>query len=244
MSKTTLACLVLASSLLGCADRVITMAAPPPVAPTPGGMTVSGSATFEVSPDCADVTLTIDVLAAAPGIATSNALLKQNAITSALTKAGVQANDLKLSVVTLGPVYEYIANRNVMKGYRASITITATTKKFDLIAAILDAGSSNGATSISTAFRRSDIAELKKKVRTMALTAAKEKAKQTADALEIRIGRVTSVGENQGGYMWSNAYFPSNAVATDAAVTGGMTLGGALQPLSLDVTVTYELAPS
>ena len=60
MSKSPLACLVLASSLFGCADRVITMPAPAPVTPTPGGMTVSGSATLEVSPDCADVTMTIE----------------------------------------------------------------------------------------------------------------------------------------------------------------------------------------
>ena len=40
--------------------------------------------------------------------------------------------------------------------------------------------------------------------------------------------------------MWSNAYFPqANAAMTQAAPE---SLGGALQPLTLDVTIGYELA--
>ena len=37
--------------------------------------------------------------------------------------------------------------------------------------------------------------------------------------------------------MWSNEYFP-NAMAAQATPA---TLGGALQPLTLDVTIGYEL---
>ena len=69
------------------------------------------------------------------------------------------------------------------------------------------------------------------------LTAAKEKAAQTADTLGIKLGRIVSVAENAGGQMWSNEYFP-NAMASQAAPA---TLGGALQPLTLDVTIGYEL---
>ncbi len=246
MLKRTLASVVLATSLFACSDRIITVPAPTSVtAPNPGGMTVTGTATLEVSPDCADITMTIDVEGARPGIATTGAQAKQQAIVDALKKLGVEASDVKLSTLTMNPVYEWIKDRNVFKGYRAAITITATTKQFDKIGPIMEAGSANGATAMTTGFRRSDLSELKKKVRTMALTAAKDKAKQTAEALDIELGRVMNVVENAGGMMWSAAYFPqvANAMESNAGPrTVADALGGALQPLTLDVTIVYELA--
>ncbi len=245
MLKRTLASLVLASSLFACSDRVIAIPAPTSVAaPVPGGMTVTGTATLEVSPDCADITMTIDVDGTRPGLATTGAQGKQQAIVDALKKLGLEASDIKLSTLSLNPVYEWITNKNVFKGYHAAITITATTKQFDKIGPIMEAGSQNGATAMTTQFRRSDLSELKKKVRAMALTAAKDKAQQTATALDIKLGRVVNVAENAGGMMWSNAYFPqvANAMEATAPRTVADALGGALQPLTLDVTIVYELA--
>lgn len=246
MLKRTLASLFLASSLFACSDRIITVPAPTGIsAPTPGGMTVTGTATLEVSPDCADITMTIDVDGARPGVATTAAQTKQQAIVDALKKLGVEASDIKLSTLTMNPIYEWVKDRNVFKGYRAAITITATTKQFDKIGPIMEAGSENGATSMTTGFRRSDLSELKKKVRTMALTAAKDKANQTATALDIKLGRVVNVAENAGGMMWSAAYFPkvANMMESNAGPRSvADALGGALQPLTLDVTIVYELA--
>lgn len=246
MLKRTLASIVLASSLFACSDRVIAIPAPTSVtAPAPGGMTVTGTATLEVSPDCADITMTIDVDGMRPGVATTGAQSKQQAIVDALKKLGLEASDIKLSTVSLNPKYEWVGNRNVFKGYHAAITITATTKQFDKIGPIMEAGSENGATAMTTQFRRSDISELKKKVRMMALAAAKDKAQTTASALDIKLGHVVNVAENAGGMMWSSAYFPqvANAMEANAAPrTVADALGGALQPLTLDVTIVYELA--
>jgi uncharacterized protein YggE len=108
---------------------------------------------------------------------------------------------------------------------------------------MMDSAAAAGATSMSTAFRRSDLPELKKKVRDMALAAAKAKAEQTANTLGIKLGRITMVAENQGGYMWSSQYFPSNASAS-MDVSSAVALGGSLQPLTLDISISYELAKS
>jgi uncharacterized protein YggE len=101
---------------------------------------------------------------------------------------------------------------------------------------------SSGATSISNAFRRSDLPELKKKVRDMALAAAKDKATQTAKALGIELGRIVSVAENPGGMMWHRTYFPQVANAMETRDNSAVVLGGSLQPLTLDVTIGFELA--
>ena len=50
--------------------------------------------------------------------------------------------------------------------------------------------------------------------------------------------------ENQGGYMWSAAYFPVANAATFRDNSTAVALGGAMQPLTLDVTIGFELAKS
>jgi hypothetical protein len=166
---------------------------------------VNGTATLEVSPDCADLTMTLSADGARPGVATKSVQAKERDLVAALGKLGVEAADLKLSYLTLNPIYDPNPSgwaQLSIHTYRAEITVTATTHKFDQIGAIMEAGAEAGSSSMSSQFRRSDLAELKKQVREMALTAAKAKAQQTATALGIKLGRIVSVGENVNGSMW------------------------------------------
>jgi uncharacterized protein len=245
MLKKTLAALALAASLTACHDRerIVQVPAASIDVDKPGQMTVQGQATLEVSPDCADLTITLAGNNIRPGHATKELETKKQALVAALSKLGVESSEIKVSTLSLDPVFHQNADgvwTQRVDHYQAQLTITATTRDFAKIGEILDAAATAGATTMNTQFRRSDLAELKKKVRTMALNAAKDKAKQTADTLGIKLGRIVSVAENQGGYMWSQTYFPSNAFARDAAAA--VALGGSLQPLTLDVTIGYELA--
>jgi uncharacterized protein YggE len=249
MLKQSLATLVLASSLTACADRAPQIIAVPSAGAEidkPGQMTVNGQATLDVSPDCADLTITLVADHIKPGVAAKQLEAKKQALISSLKTIGVETADVKLSNLQLDPIYEPNPEGWAtlkVRTYRAQITVTATTKDFSKIAEIMDTAASVGASSISNQFRRSDLPALKKKVRDMALAAAKDKAKQTADALGIKLGRVMSVAENQGGMMWHATYFPQVANAIETRDTSGaVTLGGSLQPLTLDVTIGFELA--
>lgn len=229
MTNTILASLPLVALLAACHDTRVIM----PSAPTlEHGMTITGTATLELSPDCADLTMTVDAEEVRPGLATQSAQHKEQAVIAAIEKAGIAEKDLKLSTLQLYPVYD---PGNVLRGYRAAITVTATTRDFTQIATLMDIGANAGASQLSSQFRRSDMDELKQKVRDMAITAAQRKAQQTAKDLGIPLGRVVSVSERPGGEMWGNAYFPQN----NTARTGG--IGGELQSLTLDVTIGYEL---
>jgi hypothetical protein len=54
---------------------------------------------------------------------------------------------------------------------------------------------------------------------------------------------VVSVAENPAGVMWQATYFPRVANAMETRNNAAaVVLGGTLQPLTLDVTVGYELA--
>jgi uncharacterized protein len=248
MLKNILARFALAASLLSlpaCADRGAPqiVAVPAVELEKPGTMTVTGTAVLEISPDCADLTMTIVGEGARPGQATAAVQKQQQELVAALKKIGVEGSDLKLSYLRLDPVYAqttFGVPTQRITGYRAEVTVTATTKKFELVSSIMEAGANAGASSMSSQFRRSDLPELKKQVREMALKAAKEKAAQTAKALGIGLGRIVTVAETPNGTMWGSAYFPQ--VANEVAVRpSNGALGGALQSLTLDVTIGFEL---
>ena len=209
-----------------------------------GQLVISGSATMEVSPDCADLLLTITGKGMRPGVAVDQLKERQQAVIAALKKLGVEGSDIKLSMMGIDPVYEWINDRNVLRGYSARIVLTATTKKFDLVGPMLEASADAGITEMSTRFRRSDLAELRKKVREQAMAAAREKAKTTASALGVDLGRVLAFNEGNQSYLFANEYFRASATAEaqtkDRAdwVTG---IAAELQPLTIEVSVTYEL---
>jgi uncharacterized protein YggE len=233
MTKTLLFLPLLAAA---CHDRVVAVS--PATPPNPGLMTVTGTSTLEVSPDCADLTMTLSADHVRPGAATAAVTKEEGDLVAALTKRGVSPKDMKLSLVTLEPIYQPNLYPLKVGVYRAQITVTVTTRDFAQISPLMEAGADAGAAQLSSQFRRSDLPELKKKVRDDALAAAKAKAQQTAAALGIELGRIVAVSENAGGSMWTNTYFPqSTRVQND---TGG-ALGGTMQPLSLEVSVGYEL---
>src|ERR1700759_4940965 len=99
MTKTIMFLPLLAT--LGCHERVIAVS--PPVPENPGLMTVTGSAPLEVSPDCADLTMTLSPHTTGPGAATSAGDGKEQPLIAALTKQGAQPKAMNLSPATLEP---------------------------------------------------------------------------------------------------------------------------------------------
>ena len=198
------------------------------------GLTVTGTATIGVSPDCADLTITITREAKQPGDAITRVQDRQDAVVTALQKLGLANGDITLSHVSVDPVYEYINNRAELRGYESTVTITATTRRFEQVASLMEAAAEAGATSMRSQFRRSDLESMKQEVRAKAIAAAQAKAKETATALGVPLGRVVAVVEANQSYLWSNTYFPP-------AASSGTALGGDLQPLTIDVTITYAI---
>ena len=196
-------------------------------------LTSVGTATLAVAPDCADLTLTVTSDAARPSDALAAARKSQDAVVAALEQKGVAAKDLALSMIAVDPSYRTDGTRAVLDGYRAHVTITATTRAFDQIGALMEAAADHGVTEMSSRFRRSDLETIRKHVRAQALAAAQQKAKDTAATLGLSLGRITTVSDASQSYLYSNEYFPSNGGA------GG--LGGEQQPLTIEVTLTYEI---
>jgi uncharacterized protein len=253
--KTILVATVL--SLAACSDKppqVIVMQQPNTTPPRPPNvMMVNGSAQMEIRPDTADVTLTLTTSASTAKAASRGIADKQASLVTAMNALDVDTAELHISQVTLAPYTVETRGwgppRRVETAYTATITITATTRKFDRVAAMLEAGAKAGVTQMSTQFRRSDIVDLKKKVRLMALQVAREKAETTAKTLDIALGDITAVAETPGGQMWTSSYFSRSinysANAVEQAPLPGASdveaIGGATQTLTLEVNIGYEL---
>jgi uncharacterized protein YggE len=197
-------------------------------------LTSTGSATIAVAPDCADLTLTVDADAPRPSEALALARKRQAAVLAAMTRLGVADKDLALSTLGVDPIYRSDGTRSILDGFRAHLTITATTRAFDQIAPLMEAAADAGVTEMSSRFRRSDLETIRKQVRAQALAAAQAKAKDTAATLGLTLGRITTVSDASQSYMYSNEYFPSGG-------GGGGGLGGESQPITVDVTLTYDI---
>jgi hypothetical protein len=238
----TLASLALLAAVAACSEPRAGASAPIPL---PGQLdradthtlVATGTATIDVVPDCADVMMTLSVEDRRPKLAVAELRKKQAELMAALKAAGVREEDIRTSHLNLSPVYDPQTWTKI-RGYAASITVTATTKDFDLIGDIVEQAAGAGVTSMNTGFRVGDIASLKRKVREMALQAAKENAHQMAKTLDVALVRVTGVSETPTGQFWYGGYLP-NAEARTPNVD--MAIRPETQPISLTVTVTYQL---
>ena len=208
-------------------------------APPKGQLTTTGTATLDVVPDMADVTMTLTIEEPKPKDAVSALRKRQAHLIAALRAAGVEDADLHLSQIRLSPVYDPNWQVSRIRGYAASITVTASTKEFDRIGDIVEGAASAGVSDLATSFRVTDLASLKKKVRELALAAARDNAAQMAHAMDVGLVRVVQLGEAPQGALWAyGSMLPNLELRADAK---GAFLQPELQPLTMTVTVTYEL---
>jgi len=238
MKKIALA-LALGLGLLACTPASVTVQAPA-APPPPRTFSVVGTATLDVQPETARLAVTVSATAPRPGAAAKEARGKQAVLLASLKYLGLEDADIALSHMSITPLYDDYRERKIT-GYTAAIHVTASTKDFDRLGAMMDAAANAGATDMASSFE-ADLTSLKKKVRDMALTAAKEKATQISDALGVKLTAVTSITEDAGDGRWvpyGQSATP-NSFAIEPSRTDSATIAE-LQSLTLSISITYEL---
>lgn len=238
-----LAAALLLPLAVACSDRAAATVQPQlsgisPVQPAPT-LSASGTATIEVVPDLAEVRMTLSTEDPKPKKAVTELRKRQAELAAALAAAGLKPTDIRVSFLSLTPVYDPNPKIVRIRGYQASITVVASTKNFDLIGDIIEGSAGAGVTQVSTAFTISDLPALKKRVREQALESAKANAEQMARVLGIQLAKVTSVGEQPQGYYWQFEHQMPNAMMHSGSVDGFML--PEQQPLSLTVHVAYQI---
>jgi uncharacterized protein YggE len=224
----------------------------PPLEPRPAApprlIEVSGSARLDVPPDRVDLTLMFEEKLPSPRAAVKQLSTQRALVVRGLFDSGIRGKDLVISQLSLHPSYVRLAGgREKIDGYVASASLVATLRDPTRIGDVMEIAAGLGVTRIYSIARTSKGPEMKKRVREMALRAAREKAEQIARELGVEVGLVQSVRELQQGFAGRGWYGGLvNAENRVAAAPGSSdqpekaVAPDAIQ-LHLDVGVTFAI---
>ncbi len=163
---------------------------------------------------------------------------------SDLKKMGINEKDLQ-SNYSVFPEYNYPPNGvQELKGYRVSNSLNIKIRDLSKINEVLGLAGKYGANEINgLSFTIDDPENLKAQAKDKALVDAKVKAKKLSDALGVRLIGIVSYYEND--IMPPNYYGAPKydmAMGMGGGVGPAATSGGS-QDVSMNVSITYEIAP-
>ena len=256
LTLTTIAAALFASSCSG-GDKVT-------INPCPGEqekdrtLSISGMAELEVQPDEAIIDLGFSSTGKKMRQAHETTQKKVDDFVLKLEALGVPKAQTNLGAVTSAPNYFYPENAPArIESFTATVALVVKTKDFGKIPLVLDAGAEAGVSSVGgVRFRSTNLPELKKQVRDMAIKATREKAQQLAEGLGAKLGKIRSISENlydsSAGYNpYSNRYQETgaaNAYVPQASSSAASLPGGQMEklspgsfPLTLNIDVVYLL---
>lgn len=214
---------------------------------------VSASDSVKVSPDMAELSLTICPQGATAQEAQAQAASELDALKAALTALGIDEKNIVASQVNIYARYDWSDYVEKIVGYQASIDITLRELTIDQANSAIPAiAGIEGTTLDGTRFYVSTYDERYQEALVSALQVAQAKAQVLAQAAGAQLGAVANVCENYDSqeYRYSNVQAKSEAetmaVAEAAAADTGAGNGSdMLNPgeieIKASISVTYEL---
>jgi uncharacterized protein len=161
-------------------------------------ITVGGVGTATGRPDVASVELGLAVVNNSLDAAYTRASETTNAITQALLKLNIAPADIQTAKMTVSPT-DRTDERNVPSGefiFRVSSTLRVTIRNIAQVKQVLDAALSAGANSIDNlTYGIDDITPLEREARLQAVSNARARATDLADALGVAVGDPMNITE-------------------------------------------------
>jgi uncharacterized protein len=213
-------------------------------------ISVTGEGEVTAIPDIATVTVTIRESGKTVPEAQKAAEAKVKTAVGALSTLGVSEKDTRTLSYSVNPKYEnvpvaytggyYPSTNQRIVGYEVSEMIEIKVRKVDQAGDIIGALGSANITEISgPSFTVENMDKLEAEAKAKAIEQARDKAKETAKALGVRIGEVMQFSENNGGVypMFYKAEVSNQSAGRDASVS--LTQGENV--IKSQVTITYSL---
>ena len=214
---------------------------------------VSASDSVKVSPDMAELSLTICPQGATAQEAQAQAASELDALKAALTALGIDEKNIVASQVNIYARYDWSDYVEKIVGYQASIDITLRELTIDQANSAIPAIAGIEDTTLDgTRFYVSTYDERYQEALVSALQVAQAKAQVLAQAADAQLGAVANVCENYDSqeYRYSSVQAKSEAstmAVADAAAadTGAGNGSDMLNPgeieIKASISVTYEL---
>ena len=222
------------STLFLCSALAMPLAAN---ADTAGSISVTGSATVNVVPDLATLSLGVTT-----GGDTAAAAMKANsasltAVIARLKAAGIADRDMQTSNLSLSPnwVPDGSGTTSVIKGYVASNMLTVQIKALDTTGAVLDAAIADGANTLNgLSFGLQNDRPVQDEARKAAVADALARGKLLAEAAGTTLGPILTISEVEGVQAGPMPMFKT-ADAMAVPVAAGEV------GVSASVTITWAL---
>jgi len=166
---------------------------------------------------------------------------KVNQLISVLKGLGIAESDLQTSGYAIYPKYEYLEGRQNIIGYSVSQNISVKVRDLDQVGDVISKAGELGINQVNgVTFTLDDPSMIAQDARKKAIADAEKKAKELADALDVKLVRVVSFSEYTPGTV---PPMPMYARAEGLGMGGGSVpdiQSGELD-VQANVSVTYEI---
>jgi uncharacterized protein YggE len=207
--------------------------------PDSGTIVVPGTGRVSVVPDVADLRLGVAVARPKVDPARSEAARVMDAILAAVDGAGVARPDVRTTLLSIQPRYDYRDGRPpTLTGYELANIVEVTVRDLAKLGDVVDAGLAAGATSMDgLTFRVADPAPVEREARRLAMADARSRADVLAAEGGLQIEGVSDIVE--GAAPRPPMPFPKAERMMAVADAPTPVEAGALE-VAVSVTVTFR----
>src|SRR5688500_2991851 len=207
--------------------------------PDDGTIVVGGTGRVSVEPDLADLRLGVSV--ARPTVDTARAVAAEtmDAILAAVAEAGLDRRDVRTTLLSVQPRYDYRENRQpVLTGYELANVVEVTVRDLARLGDVVDGTLRAGATSMDgLSFRVAEPAPAEREARLRAMAAARARAEVLAEAAGLAIVGVSDIVEGGIASPPEPRYKAARMMISEDASTP--VEAGSLE-IAVSVMVTYR----
>lgn len=192
-------------------------------------VTVCGVAFASVTPDRAEISLSLTHLAADAASALDEVAARSQQLETMLAGHGFARSDWATEGVQVGEEYQWKNETNVLIGYRATTAVSVTVRSTDVVGTVIRDGVTDVGASVRSMVWRVDAANPAR--RTLLAEAARDarvRATEYVEALALRLGEVELISElpiapgPQPQLIETMAFSKSGADASELSVNGGL----------------------
>lgn len=215
-------------------------------------ITVTGEGEEVAVPDIATFTFGVTETAKTVNVARDAATVAINKALDVVKKSGVLEPDIKNVGYSINPKYEYtgadcnmyrcVSGKQTFVGYEVAQTIEVRVRDLTKVGQLITDVTASGVESVGNiSFTVEKQDELKAKAREIAINQAKQKAEELADALGVRLVRVSSFSENGNYFPYYAKGGDMMEMAVSARPAAAPTIPTGDQKITSNVSITYEI---
>lgn len=204
-------------------------------------ITVSARGTSDLAPDQASTVIGVTIEAESVEEAQQENTEKTNSIIEALMALGIAKEDMQTQNYQVYPRYDYNEGSRELVGHQVSQDIKVTIRDVEMAGKVFEVAGANGANNIgSIDFSIDDSTSAQDVARADAMKNLIDRAQKTANALGVRLGKVSNYSE----YVEQNSPYPTAYLAREAA-GGGIGSAPSVLPgqeeVAINVTASFSI---